>query len=216
MLLPALSKARQKARAITCVNRLKQQGLAFLMYGNDYEDWFPCGKSSENYGWHGGNRWDQQIMTSRYKCYGSSYTFYGGVNYYLKKATDLVQTHTLFYCPESASLMTGLNTKMGQYDTWWSDTDTETGFLHASYNYNLYEEFNPADNFAAWRFTDKRRAMAADFMRCIPPHGDRFNVTFSDGSTLSLKPITRYGSESRLCGWDASHYAAAFLNFAKQ
>ena len=39
MLLPALNKARGKARAITCVNRLKQLGLGFAMYGNDYDDW---------------------------------------------------------------------------------------------------------------------------------------------------------------------------------
>ena len=38
MLLPALSKAREKARSISCVNKLKQIGLADLMYANDYND----------------------------------------------------------------------------------------------------------------------------------------------------------------------------------
>ena len=37
MLLPALSKARAKARTISCVNNLKQQGLAIYMYEGDYE-----------------------------------------------------------------------------------------------------------------------------------------------------------------------------------
>ena len=40
MLLPALSKARDKARAISCVNNLKQAGLALQLYLNDY-DTFP-------------------------------------------------------------------------------------------------------------------------------------------------------------------------------
>lgn len=35
MLLPALSKAREKARSISCVNNLKTVGLQFAMYTND-------------------------------------------------------------------------------------------------------------------------------------------------------------------------------------
>ncbi len=43
MLLPALSKARAKARQISCVNILKQQGLAYLIYANDFDDFLPVG-----------------------------------------------------------------------------------------------------------------------------------------------------------------------------
>ena len=39
MLLPALSKARDKARAISCVNNMKQIGLYAMMYCNDSDDW---------------------------------------------------------------------------------------------------------------------------------------------------------------------------------
>ena len=38
MLLPALSKARDKARNIACVSNLKQLGTMTQMYANDYED----------------------------------------------------------------------------------------------------------------------------------------------------------------------------------
>ena len=41
MLLPALSKAREKARAISCVNNLKQLTLGNLLYTNDYDDFLP-------------------------------------------------------------------------------------------------------------------------------------------------------------------------------
>jgi len=41
MLLPALSKARAKARQITCVNNQKQIGLYINMYLMDYNDYFP-------------------------------------------------------------------------------------------------------------------------------------------------------------------------------
>ena len=41
MLLPALSKAREKARAISCTNNLKQLQLGNLLYANDYDDYLP-------------------------------------------------------------------------------------------------------------------------------------------------------------------------------
>ena len=43
MLLPALSKARQKARDISCLNQLKQIGLAAIMYSGDFADRIPMG-----------------------------------------------------------------------------------------------------------------------------------------------------------------------------
>ncbi|MCQ2402963.1 MAG: type II secretion system GspH family protein [Lentisphaeria bacterium] len=39
MLLPALSKAREKARAISCVNNMKQIALGWHLYANDYDDY---------------------------------------------------------------------------------------------------------------------------------------------------------------------------------
>ena len=43
MLLPALSRAKQKAQRIACINNLKQMGLAFNMYFGDNADAFPYG-----------------------------------------------------------------------------------------------------------------------------------------------------------------------------
>jgi prepilin-type N-terminal cleavage/methylation domain-containing protein/prepilin-type processing-associated H-X9-DG protein len=44
MLLPALSKARQKARDISCLNQLKQIGTGAIMYAGDYQDQIPLGQ----------------------------------------------------------------------------------------------------------------------------------------------------------------------------
>ena len=50
MLLPALSKAREKARTSSCINNLKTQGLAFMTYSQDNEDYFPlAGMTNSDY-----------------------------------------------------------------------------------------------------------------------------------------------------------------------
>ncbi len=41
MLLPALSKAREKARTSTCLSNLRMNGLGLMMYANDYSDFIP-------------------------------------------------------------------------------------------------------------------------------------------------------------------------------
>jgi len=41
MLLPALSKAREKAKAAQCLSNLKQQGMCFAFYQDDFYGYFP-------------------------------------------------------------------------------------------------------------------------------------------------------------------------------
>src|SRR5437773_11589896 len=41
LLLPALAKAKARAQRISCVNNLKQVGLAMRMWSNDHGDKFP-------------------------------------------------------------------------------------------------------------------------------------------------------------------------------
>ncbi|MCM8808132.1 MAG: DUF1559 domain-containing protein [Candidatus Omnitrophica bacterium] len=41
MLLPALSKARERARQTACLNNLKQWAITIRMYLEDYDGYFP-------------------------------------------------------------------------------------------------------------------------------------------------------------------------------
>ena len=55
LLLPALAKAREKARIITCVGNLKQFGLGQAMYADDNEDWMPISHVTGKDGWIAGS-----------------------------------------------------------------------------------------------------------------------------------------------------------------
>ena len=51
MLLPALNRAREKARSISCVNNLKSLGLASMQYANDWDGWHPNNNGNLDNGW---------------------------------------------------------------------------------------------------------------------------------------------------------------------
>jgi prepilin-type processing-associated H-X9-DG protein len=55
MLLPALQGVRKKANQILCISNLKQIGLAFSMYADDFDTYTPptCSAYSEAGSWYG-------------------------------------------------------------------------------------------------------------------------------------------------------------------
>ncbi len=85
MLLPALSKARQKARAITCTSNMRQVNLGMHGYLADWDDIFPAG----DYG--GGNIWPWVAAVFPYTT-GRQATYIYGVYQILKNTTP-------FQCP---------------------------------------------------------------------------------------------------------------------
>jgi prepilin-type N-terminal cleavage/methylation domain-containing protein len=51
MLLPALARAKQKAQRISCINNLKQVGIAYRIWSNDNGDRFPAQQTGALGGW---------------------------------------------------------------------------------------------------------------------------------------------------------------------
>ena len=65
MLLPALNKARGKAKAGACVNVMKQMGLAAAFYSNDNNDYFCPLNSSGSYWFKSLNPYATSIFTRK-------------------------------------------------------------------------------------------------------------------------------------------------------
>lgn len=69
ILFPVFSQVREKARATACLSNLKQIGMAFMQYTQDYDETFPCGDFQLTTGKYGGgpgansgNGWAGQVM----------------------------------------------------------------------------------------------------------------------------------------------------------
>src|SRR5450755_2087492 len=56
MLLPTLARAKEAGKRISCLNNLRQLGIAMKLYGNDSGDQYPRRASK--------NRWPQQMFDS--------------------------------------------------------------------------------------------------------------------------------------------------------
>jgi len=65
MLLPALAKAKDKAKGIACVNNLKQLGVCLMLYKDDYQSCYPQGLTTS------GSYWIWPLLLRTYTTKGS-------------------------------------------------------------------------------------------------------------------------------------------------
>ena len=86
ILFPVFAAARENARATTCANNLKQLGLAFTQYAQDYDETYPIDVSGVNGVWIG---WD--TLVSPYVGLQANYTATG---------TNAAPTSAFYLCPD--------------------------------------------------------------------------------------------------------------------
>ena len=77
LLLPALNMAREKARSISCLNNLKQIGLAAGLYANDYNDWNASSSTAPfadcAMRWHNAYALTLKMTENSGRAYGNNY-----------------------------------------------------------------------------------------------------------------------------------------------
>jgi prepilin-type processing-associated H-X9-DG protein len=94
ILLPALSKARDRAKTVQCLSNLHQIGLATIMYANNNKGYCVPGEYSTN---GGQDYWSTTLVRDRY------------ISYPPLSANAGPMTRSVFYCPSGVEQLFGMN-----------------------------------------------------------------------------------------------------------
>jgi prepilin-type N-terminal cleavage/methylation domain-containing protein/prepilin-type processing-associated H-X9-DG protein len=134
MLLPALSRAKEKAARIHCCSNLKQTGLATIMWLQDNNDWLPPGQGSRTGVYYGCDpEYDQNSQNSL------AYYLANNLGYHSPDAQ--VRIAKVFLCPafEKSALPPGVADIYGLVE--YTRTDPMTTGLTNAAGKKLFEPF---------------------------------------------------------------------------
>lgn len=191
MLLPALNKARDKARSTQCLNQEKQVGLAIASYQGDYDDYYPFMISGTSICFERISVWLQ-----------------GGKSTYL----GYISNPRIFDCPADTTREVGVDYAQNMFSGAGNDR-----FINVSYVLNTFQCESPASEPPqARKFTFfKKLSMSIMFMEVdrapdgtsgdvnnhmsshhyarqtkyfqgsVPHHGSMSNYLFMDGHAAS-------------------------------
>ena len=106
ILFPVFARARESARRTVCVSNVKQFGLAWMMYIQDYDESFPPTNSALNSQWGGSTTY-----TGKYPCKpcrphlkGNDAITYDPTVY----AIPYIKNYDMFKCPSDVGIPTNL------------------------------------------------------------------------------------------------------------
>lgn len=185
MLLPALNKAREKARSANCLSNLRQLQQGFMNYAMDYSDYFPAHQVTNFPGVAGTVQW-YKYLTDKYP---TSLRYFRG-NY------EKTGYPKILFCPSSIRM-----TEAGLYGGGASTVATNMG----NYGYNRTYALN---NFRVSKLTAPTQGLfiVDALFHSIPNTTDNryvkdeiaysrhtdglFNAAFADGHTDNVKWLT--------------------------
>ena len=170
MLLPALNKARAKAKAINCVSNQKQIGTAIMMYMDDYNSNFYCpnvttGEEDEDY-----VMWSVRLKIDKY-----------------------LPNYKTMFCPSTVYQKDHWNT----YGAWYVHAGAEgypavslkkPAFLKAGFSkVNMLGcSWDVGNQYPAFRMIFRNDITSTGYGRPFLVHSGKVNMLFADGHAASL------------------------------
>ncbi len=176
MLLPALSKARAKAQNTKCLNNQKQQGLYFVLYANDYDDWMPNwtnAPSDRTYAW---GQWVGALLAPRPSTYFWQETWWG-----LGYGPD---SPALYLCPTRSVENVNYNYWYRMYDTGYGDAFSNADLRGKSLRYGNEMRYDIMNS--NWILADNAVGNGLD--DTLSHGGTGMNVLFFDGHGKWVMP----------------------------
>ena len=158
MLLPALSKAREKADLAVCSSNLRQIGMGLFMYASDSRDRIPN---------INGMYMEVSIPIIR---------MYGGLKFGLGKLVDAYGvTSEMFGCPMNASR------DPGYVKSAWEGTGAvQTAYIYRETDCGFLEKFSASANAGKAVVMDFA-CIAGTGTRIEPHHFQSVNILYTDG-----------------------------------
>jgi len=166
MLLPALNKAREKARAITCTNNLKTIGSGYAMYASDYNGWLPfqsTGAGTDYKTW-------ADLLAPNLGFQGTRTEIYNKIAF----------QDTIFCCPTVRRNYASLTNIYRNYSiNFFAGPSTMSSYNMPKLTDSSSGTFLASDG--SWSDTDGKWRLYTHYsLRPDSPHNNRTNVLFGD------------------------------------
>jgi len=168
LLLPALSRSKERALRQSCINNLKQMGMALAIYGPNYQENLPTRMTNQDLVPHAGYvlfaaSTSQPNLAASGRPGQAVDTAHPGVNHGLLYTTKIINSGKSLYCPSarpgSPAAMFSYEHYLTPQEQWPAYGNDATGTAYARSSYLFYPQsrtlVNPANRAAQAFFAVK-------------------------------------------------------------
>lgn len=205
ILLPALSRAKKQTLKISCVNRMKNVGIAVEGYRGDYDGWYPVqyGWNGSQFPWPGVYRFDNQILPYLNKKSGQC-------GQHETASANILQCPANGYRPGMDLTTSRLHISVGGglYFNYYSTVFFGYGYQWTGYDYNPKKQFSrnkPSTIIMCGEVkgvNNRIGYITNGLFDCLWAHFSRQNLLFLDGHVRDFPYRVRYN----MAEYDISFY----------